>query len=317
MIMTTKLLTAYNKDVQRFMMKNGRCTTKRKTAIITAIEEAVINAGGSFGKLFPSKSKRKDVMDEIMFLLSGSGICKVESKTLANKLNCSVRTVFDAVKNIKATGEVLVAGLADGKNKYVFVLKSHTNFETIMKEVFFLETTGQNDGQIAELQDAENVETTGIDEKKTTINGFDLNISKQERDIIQRFIENDVQESESNTAEMREKLVNYTANENQLMFFDLIMDFPFPQAIKDKAGILALRMGMDCDEKRRAKAWCLLNNIASNMVNGVEIRNVVAVFSEGIDKPLDRYIVKKAEMVAPPKPKLKIPVFYNWLEERE
>ena len=50
----------------------------------------------------------------------------------------------DTVRALKQTGEILVAGLADGKNKYVFVLKTHPNF-TIMKEVFYI-----NANQIAE-----------------------------------------------------------------------------------------------------------------------------------------------------------------------
>ena len=78
-------------------------------------------------------------------LLSGNGICKISAETLADKANCSVRTVTDTVRALKQTGEILVAGLADGKNKYVFVLKTHPNFTTILKEVFYI-----NAYQIAE-----------------------------------------------------------------------------------------------------------------------------------------------------------------------
>lgn len=320
--MTTTLLTAYNRDVQRYIQHGERSGTKLKNSLIVAIEESVIKAGISFESLFPSKTKRKAVLDEIMFLLSGPGICKVESKTLAKRVGCSVRTVSDAVKNLKETGKVLVCGLADGKNKYVFVLKSHPNFKSIMKEVFFMENAEQIAGQIAEQENPENVDTTGLDKEKTNPNYFNFINLKQERSYIQDSIENDIQDSEKDPTVTRENLVSYTANEHQLMLFDNIMEYPFPQEIKDKAGILALRIGMDCDVRRRIHAFQLLGKIASNMIDGVKIRNVVAVFTEGLDKPLDRYKALKEKKTLEIKKKLKTrkvkPVqFYNWLVERE
>lgn len=320
--MTTTLLTAYNKDVQRYIQHGGRSGTKLKKSIIATIEESVIKAGISFESLFPSKTKRKAVMDEIIFLLSGPGICKVESKTLAKKVGCSVRTVSDAVKNLKKTGEVLVCGLADGKNKYVFVLKSHPNFKSIMKEVFFIENAEHTSGQIAEQENTKSIDTTGSNEGKTSPNHYNFINLKQERSYIQDSIENDFQESEKNPTVTREKLVSYTDNEHQLMLFDNIMDYPFPQNIKDKAGILALRVGMDCDIERKIHAFQLLGKIASNMIDGVDIDNVVAVFTEGLNKPLDRYKDVKEKKALEATKKLKArrvkPVpFYNWLVERK
>jgi hypothetical protein len=131
-------LTAYNQDVQRYL-QGGKSTRIRKATIIDIIQESVLATGKSFDRLFPNKSKRKAVMDEIIFYLSGSGICKVAAETLAKNTETSVRTVYDAVKNLKETGEILVGGLADGKNKYIFVLKSHPNFKEILREVFFIE----------------------------------------------------------------------------------------------------------------------------------------------------------------------------------
>lgn len=322
MTTTNTLLTAYNKDVQRFINYAERCSTRLKKNIMTAIEETVLKTGISFESLFPARTKRKAVLDEILFLLSGPGICKVESKTLAKKVGCSVRTVFDAVKNLKETGEVLVCGLADGKNKYVFVLKSHSNFESIMKEVFFIENSEQIIGHIAEQGDAENVDTTASNEGKTSPNHSNLINLKQERSYIQDSIENDIQESKENPVITRDKLSSYTANVNQLMFFDSIIDHPFPQEIKDKAGILALRIGMECDVKRRIHAYQLLVKIASNMADGVVIHNVVAVFTEGLDKPLDRYKDIREQKLINAKKTMKArrvkPVpFYNWLIERD
>lgn len=49
-----------------------------------------------------------------------------------------------AVHELKETNEVVVAGLADGKNKYVFVLKMPPNFLVIINEVFYIDAEQQN-----------------------------------------------------------------------------------------------------------------------------------------------------------------------------
>ena len=139
-----KKLTAYNADVQKYMQQN-RLSAQKKYEIMDAMRKRIDDTNQSFESLFPSQSKRKGVMDHIIYMLSGNGICKISAETLADKANCSVRTVTDTVRALKQTGEILVAGLADGKNKYVFVLKTHPNFTTILKEVFYI-----NAYQIAE-----------------------------------------------------------------------------------------------------------------------------------------------------------------------
>ena len=106
-------------------MQRNRLSTQKKYEIMDTMRKCVDDTNQSFESLFPSRSKRKDVMDHIIYLLSGNGICKISAETLADKADCSVRTVTDTVRALKQTGEILVAGLADGKNKYVFVLK-HT-----------------------------------------------------------------------------------------------------------------------------------------------------------------------------------------------
>ena len=100
-------------------------------------------------------------MDRIIYMLSGNGICKISAETLARKAGCSVRTVNTAVRALKQAGQILVAGLADGKNKYIFVLKMHPNFPTIMKEVFYLNKEQISElvaEQIAEQESAETIE---------------------------------------------------------------------------------------------------------------------------------------------------------------
>lgn len=274
-------LTAYNRDVQRFLM-GGRANTIRKVTILEMIEQAVIKAGKSFERLFPAKSKRQAVLDEVIYYLSGTGICKVSAATLAEKTGASIRTVSAAVKNMKETGEIIVAGLADGKNKYVFVLKSHPNFERIMKEVFFLDDAEQNAGQIAEQENSKTVETVRTKGQNSSSNHNSFINTKQEKDIIQQSIENDIKVHKNNSVKTREKLKSYGANTYQISLFDKIMAFPFPQEIKDVAGIIALRVGMDCNEQLIVKSLQILTKIALNIRTGVTIDSIPAVFAAEI-----------------------------------
>lgn len=311
------LLTAYNQDVQRFF-QGGYCNKIRKETILLTIEEKVFEMGKSFGQLFPNK--RKQVLDEIIYLLSGTGICKIGADKLAEKVNCSVRTVKSAVASIKQTDQLVVARLADDKaGKYIFVYKEHPNFHQILKEVFFLDSLPESDvvapplaPLVAPLQNAEPVAAVSVKGQKTSSNHINSFNSLQEKDSIQQAIENDVQDSNKNQEKTREKLQAYQANDYQLMLFDEIMAFPFPNSIKTVAGTIALRVGMDCDEKKVLRAIQLLNKMAINIVNGVEIRNIVAVFSDGMVN--QRYLLSPKPPVQQPKTP-KVP-FYNWLEDR-
>lgn len=308
------LLTAYNQDAQNFILKHDKPNRHTKRRILENIEQSVIASGVSFEKLFPPKSKRLAVLDEIVYYLSGSGICKVSAATLAENVGASIRTVFDAVKNIKKTEAFIVAGMADGKNKYIFVLKSHPNFKIIMKDVFFIENAEQITGHIAEQKNAVPVETVSIEGQKTGFNSFNSFNSLQEKEIIQQAIENDLQDSNQNHEKTRGKLQQYHANEYQLMLFDNIMAFPFPESIKQAAGTVALRVGMDCNAKRVHQALKLLWKMGLNMMDGVDIKNVVAVFSEGMASK--RYLSSKVVKPAPAQPQIQKPKFYNWLEDR-
>ncbi|EJR01689.1 hypothetical protein II5_04486 [Bacillus cereus MSX-A1] len=163
-----KKLTAYNADIQKYMQQN-RLSTKKKNEIINAIRNRINDTNQSFENLFPTRSKRKDVMDHIIYMLSGNGICKISAETLTRKADCSVRTITATVRALKQTGEILVAGLADGKNKYVFVLKTHPNFTTIMKKVFYIDAE-QNANQIAEQKNHESLEAVSLEGEKTNSN---------------------------------------------------------------------------------------------------------------------------------------------------
>lgn len=295
------LLTAYNKDVQRYL--TGGCTTAKKNIILSYIEEKVISVGKSFEKLFPSKSKRNQVMDNILFLISGTGICKVESKTLAEKVGCSVRTVSDAIKNLKETGEILVGGLADGKNKYVFVLKSHPNFKAILKEVFFIDNAEQIAEQIAEQKNLETVGAVSVEGVKSSPNYNNLFISKQEKDIIRDSIENEVKTSKD--------YQQYFVSEMQNKLYHQILASPFPKEIMDNAGLLALRTG-DINEEGYLKAYQTVFKLATYITDGVDVKHLLALFTSELEAFKKVKVSNELENTDRSKAK-----FYNWLEERE
>ncbi|AQQ55627.1 hypothetical protein [Planococcus lenghuensis] len=309
---TNRLLTAYNRDVQRFMMNGHTCTSAKKRRLLDTIEQAVLQAGKSFDRLFPAKTKRQAVLDEIVFLLSASGICKVSAGTLADKTGASPRTVASAVKNIKETGQILVGGLADGKNKYIFVLKSHENFPVIMKEVFFIDDAQQNAQQIAYQENPETLGAVSPEGEKSVSNHLNEFNSKQEKTNIQQMVEDDLNNLKETPVEMRQKLEKYTQNKYQLMLFDEIQAFPFPEPVKNAAGILALRAGMDCDQKQVLKSMKILNKIGLNLIDGVEIRSIPAIFSAALANQQP----KELEPVIKPARRTPKVAFYDWLTDR-
>lgn len=281
------LLTAYNKDVQRYF-QGGYCNKIRKETIISAIEEKVFSLGQSFSKLFPNK--KKIVLDEIIYLLSGTGLCKIGAEKLAEKAGCSVRTVKGAVASIKQTNQILVARLADDKaGKYIFVYKEHPNFKQILNEVFFIDSLPESDEiaqPFAPLQNAESIGAVSTKGQKSSSNHINSFI-KQEKDIIQATIETDIRTSSTKTiAEQREQLLEYKANSHQLWLFDMLQDLAGP--VKEVAGILALRLGPDADEHKAWKGFKLACKIANNVMDrekgGKPIESVPAVFSDGLKR---------------------------------
>lgn len=326
----TTRLTAYNRDVQRFIMRNEKCTTQKKTDALKHVEEAVVKTKRSFEKMFPAKSKRYSVMDEVLFLLSGPGICKVESKTLANRADVSIRTVFDAVRNLKDTGEVIVAGLADGKNKYIFVLKSHPNFKNIMKEVFFLDIADHNAEDnavhIAEQKNLESLEAVSsnaeIDETNIT-NSFNSFNSKQERDSIQRLIE--AEASQSPNMDAAKYISTYYVNEHQRIVYDYIKskDNDIHKSIQNEALVIGLRVGSNIDKNAVGRAIKTIIKIDIFIKRGGVVREgIPAIFSSVYQHGLEmseyqRQYDLKNPLKTTAEREIKPVPFYNWLEERD
>ncbi len=281
----------YNKDVQKYMQLN-KLFSNKKDAIIDDIRKRVNDNNQSLERLFPARSKRKDVMDHIIYLLSGNGICKISAETLANKADCSVRTVTDTVRALKQTGEILVAGLADGKNKYVFVLKTHPNFITIMKEVFYIDAdqiAELNAKQIAEQENAETVEAVGIETEKTSsnynnsINSFNSLEQEKNNDIVSltESIENEFEEAQNDIQKEFERVYTYYVNEYQEMMYHTIKGRAYHHILKTNASIIGLRVGSNCDKGLFRLAFNALGKIDRFLKNnGTLTDSVQALFTK-------------------------------------
>ncbi|EOW9530434.1 HTH domain-containing protein [Bacillus cytotoxicus] len=323
-----KKITAYNKDVQKYMQLNKLCS-KKKSEIITAISERINANNQSFERLFPIGSKRKDVMDHVVYMLSGNGICKISAETLARKADCSVRTVNAAVRALKETGEIVVGGLADGKNKYVFVLKMHSNFTTIMKEVFYIDAeqiAELNAGQIAEQKNPETLDTVSLKGEKTSsnynnsINSFNSLKQEKNNDIVSltKSIENELEEAQNDIQKEFERVHTYYVNEYQEMMYHTIKAGTYHDTLKTNASIIGLRVGSNCDKGLFCLALNALNKVDRFLkCNGTLTDSVQALFtkvySDNIKLSKEHKQANTSNSDAP-KPHTKV-LFYNWLEE--
>ncbi|EJR69504.1 cytosolic protein [Bacillus cereus] len=323
-----KKLTAYNADVQKYMQRN-RLSTQKKYEIMDTMRKRVDDTNQSFESLFPSRSKRKDVMDYIIYLLSGNGICKIAAETLAGKANCSVRTVNAAVRALKQTGEIVVAGLADGKNKYVFVLKMHSNFTTIMNEVFFINTeqiAERNAGQVAEQKNDEPPETVRIETEKmssnyiNSINSF--NSLKQERNndrvSLMESIEIELKEAQSDAQKEFERIHTYFVNKYQEMMYHTIKAGTYHPTLKANASIIGLRVGSNCDKSLFHLAFNALGKMDRFLKNnGILTDSVQALFTKVYSHNIKlSRMSKKANTSSSDVHNTKTPIiFYNWLED--
>ncbi|AJQ61799.1 cytosolic protein [Bacillus thuringiensis] len=323
-----KKLTAYNADIQIYMQQN-QLSTQKKNEIIDDIRKRINDTNQSFESLFPIRSKRKDVMDHIIYMLSGNGICKISAETLADKADCSVRTVTATVHALKHTGEILVAGLADGKNKYVFVLKMHSNFTTIMKEVFYIDTdqiAEQNATQVAEQKNHESLETVGIEAEKTSsnynnsINSF--NSLKQEKNndrvSLMESIENELTEAQNDVKKEFERIHMYYVNEYQERMYHTIKSGTYHHILKTNASIIGLRVGSNCDKSLFLLAFNALVKINRFLKNGGTLTDSVQALFTKIYSDNIRLskLHKKANTGSSDVHNKKTSfVFYNWLED--
>ncbi|PER67581.1 replication protein [Priestia megaterium] len=197
----TKILTCYLPDVNTFngrfkwLWKEKPTLRKKKEAFLETLRTYFKQQQEALHKVFPKK--RMEMLDYVIYNLVATGIQAIHSKTLMEKFDVSQSTVSRFVKSLKATPFMLVARYIKEDttgahpDSYVFILKSHTNFDQICEEIFFAhDTTGIQKLQQEEMttpvttpvtspESAENVDTPSFEDEKTSSPFINLDLPKK------------------------------------------------------------------------------------------------------------------------------------------
>jgi hypothetical protein len=195
-----KILTCYLPDVNTFngrfkwLWKEKPTLRKKKEAFLETLRTYFKQQQEALHKVFPKK--RMEMLDYVIYNLVATGIQAIHSKTLMEKFDVSQSTVSRFVKSLKATPFMIVARYIKEDttgahpDSYVFILKSHKNFNQICEEIFFAhDTTGIQALQQEEMttpvttpvtspESAENVDTPSFEGEKTSSPFINLDLPK-------------------------------------------------------------------------------------------------------------------------------------------
>ncbi|WP_176586451.1 replication protein [Priestia megaterium] len=195
-----KILTCYLPDVNTFngrfkwLWKEKPTLRKKKEAFLETLRTYFKQQQEALHKVFPKK--RMEMLDYVIYNLVATGIQAIHSKTLMEKFDVSQSTVSRFVKSLKATPFMIVARYIKEDttgahpDSYVFILKSHNNFDQICEEIFFAhDTTGIQTLQQEEMttpvtspvtspESAENVDTPSFEDEKTSSPFINLDLPK-------------------------------------------------------------------------------------------------------------------------------------------
>jgi len=195
-----KILTCYLPDVNTFngrfkwLWKETPTLRKKKEAFLETLRTYFKQQQEALHKVFPKK--RMEMLDYVIYNLVATGIQAIHSKTLMEKFDVSQSTVSRFVKSLKATPFMVVARYIKEDttgahpDSYVFILKSHTNFDQICEEIFFAhDTTGIQTLQQEEMttpvttpvtspESAENVDTPSFEDEKASSPFINLDLPK-------------------------------------------------------------------------------------------------------------------------------------------
>ncbi|MEH7473513.1 replication protein, partial [Priestia megaterium] len=167
---------------------------KKKEAFLETLRTHFKKQQLALHKVFPKK--RMEMLDYVIYNLVATGIQAIQSKTLMQKFDVSQSTVSRFVKSLKATPFMIVARYIKEDttgahpDSYVFILKSHKNFDQICEEIFFAhDTTGIQTLQQEEMttpvttpvtspERAENVDTPSFEDEKTSSPFINLDLPK-------------------------------------------------------------------------------------------------------------------------------------------
>ena len=164
----------------------------------------------------------------------------------------------------------------------------------------------------------EEVETVKIDETLTK-NLSNLSKVKQVKDNNKPLSD---REEKLEIEEQRTYIEKYATNEYQTATFKLIESMPMSTEIKNKAHIIALRVGSNATITDFIHAKSVLLNMSLSNVDGTSFGNIVAAFTKSFENAKKRFLMASKTITIEPKKvvenessKHSIP-FYNWLKER-
>ncbi|MED4279593.1 replication protein [Priestia megaterium] len=165
------------------MWTNKSTLRKKKEEFLESLRTHFKQQQSAIHKEFPKK--RMEMLDYVIYNLMATGIQAIRSETLMKKFNVSKSTVSRFVRSLKATPFILVAryikedATGTHPDSYVFILKSHKNFQHICDEIFFAhDTTGVQTLQQEEMttpvtcpvthpESTENVDTPSLETDKS------------------------------------------------------------------------------------------------------------------------------------------------------
>ncbi|MBT2259492.1 replication protein [Priestia megaterium] len=197
----TKLFTCYLEDVNTFngrfkwLWKEKPTLRKKKEAFLENLRTYFKQQQVALHKEFPKK--RMEMLDYVIYNLVATGIQAIHSKTLMKKFDVSQSTVSRFVKSLKATPFMIVARYIKEDttgahpDSYVFILKSHKNFDQICDEIFFAhDTTGVQTLPKEEMttpvttpvtspERAENIDITSFEDEKASSPFINLDLPKK------------------------------------------------------------------------------------------------------------------------------------------
>lgn len=321
------ILTASNERVQSYLLANTPPSTKAKETRLDLFIQLIQKAGGFLSELFPRKQEQ--VLDEIIYLTSGSGIAKIGADRLAERADVSARTLSTVVNKIKTTDQYIVARINNGRaGKYIFVDKLHANFKEIMDVVFNLDAS-QHAYQFASLEKSETVDTTalnidnsGSNHLSSIINTSSLNnkyINNQiDNEAVQEIQKEIVNEPVMDLNEQQKMIEQYATNEYQKLYFETMNTFPLHEEILSSLYKLALRVGSDATSKHfhAAKTATMELNMQLHQRTTNIKESMISLFTTMYKNVLNQEIVPEAGET-PIKIESNRIVFYNWLDERE
>ena len=318
--------TANNQRIQFFINCSAKHSANEikeaKFQRLKKLEDDLCQQNIFMNELFPSKQFL--VLEQIIYWINkNNGICKFGTDKLIQSIqdnidvSVSVRTVRNAIKAMKLTGQFIVSRLQSNRcnnGKYVIVDMKHADFKEILKEVFLLsddkiahqfahqKTEKSNDEALVQQQSIDENKSSNLTIFKTS------NINNNIYKVIQKDIEEDVLKNNN-----REYVKKFATNNYQLKFYDLVNMMPFPEKIMENKAVLALRIGSDATGKTFDKAKHLIMHMALQIKEGYTYDNVVAAFTKGLYNAMQ---YKSIKLVTVKSKEVPIFVRFNWLTKK-